>query len=78
MNTKTTLAIIASLTVLAAAITPTLMTQADAKITERTQCERPSGNVREGPCPGASGTQGQSEEETQRVNPQGKAPPGQN
>ena len=78
MNTKTTLAIIASLAVLAAAVTPAFLTQADARITERTTCERPSGTVREGPCPGASGTQGQSEQETQRVNPQGFAPPGQN
>ena len=78
MNTKTTFAIIATVAILAAAITPTFMTQADAKITERTECVRPSGETQERPCPGKSGTQGQSEEDTDFVNPQGKEPPGQN
>jgi hypothetical protein len=78
MNTKTTFAIIAMVAILAAAITPTFLTQASAKITEETNCVRPSGNVREGPCPGGSGDTTPIEEETENVNPQGKAPPGQN
>jgi hypothetical protein len=80
MNTKIIIgaAVIALLTV---AIVPSLVNQASAKITQTpvTTCERPSGNVQDRPCPGASGTQGQSEEETctRAVNPAGNPVPGQ-
>ncbi len=74
MNTKTTLAIIASLAVLAAAITPTLMTEADAKITPRS-CENRGGQQPGGQQPNC---QGQGLEQNPATNPAGKAPPGQN
>jgi hypothetical protein len=79
MNTKTTFAIIATVAILAAAITPTFLTQASAKITETPPtCERPSGNERDGPCPGKSGDTEPIEEDTDFENPQGKQPGGHN
>ena len=80
MNTKTTLAIIASLAVLAAAITPGFLTQADAKITPATppSCENPSGQQPGGQQPNCKG-QGQTQNPaTPATNPAGQAPPGQN
>ena len=69
------------ITLLTIAIVPSLVDQASAKITQtpRTTCERPSGVIQDRPCPGASGTQGQSEEETCVIatNPAGNPVPGQ-
>jgi hypothetical protein len=74
MNTKTTFAIIATVAILAAAITPTFMTQADAKITPRS-CTNPSGEQPPGQQPVCKG-QGQTQNPA--TNPAGQAPPGQN
>ena len=83
MNTKTTLAIIASLAVLAAAITPGFLTQADAKITPATppSCDNPSGAQPPGQQPNCKGEgleQNPGSPGTPATNPAGHAPPGQN
>jgi len=80
MNTKTTIAIFAAVAMLAA-IVPSFMNSASAKITEQTtptDCTTPSGNQIPGQeieCTGGGLTQ---EETTENVNPSGSAPPGQN
>ena len=80
MNTKIVIGAVV-MTLLMMAIAPSLVHQASAKITleEQTTCERPSGVIQDRPCPGASGTQGQSEEETCVIatNPAGTPVPGQ-
>jgi hypothetical protein len=83
MNTKTTLAIIASLAVLAAAITPGFLTQADAKITPATppSCENRGGQQPGGQQPNCQGEgleQNPGSPGTPATNPSGHAPPGQN
>jgi hypothetical protein len=72
MNAKTTFAIIATVAILvAAAITPTLMTSASAAISDA--CEKKNGQITEGECKGNS-----ENKEDVRVNPAGKKPAGQN
>jgi len=79
MNTKTTLAIIASLAVLAAAITPGFLTQADARITPGAppSCENPSGQQPPGQQPTCQGEGLEQNPGTPATNPAGHAPPGQ-
>ena len=73
MNTITTLAIIATVAILvAAAITPTLMTPASAAI--RDACEK-NGRISEGEC---TGNTDRNKKDDVRLNPANKAPPGQN
>ena len=80
MNTKIIIPT-AAMTLLMMAIVPYVVEQASARVTETpvTTCERPSGVVQDRPCPGASGTQGQSEAEscTIATNPTGRVVPGQ-
>ena len=80
MNTNIVIGTVV-MTLLMMAIVPSLVHQASARITltPQTTCERPSGVVQDRPCPGASGTQGQSEEETcvRATNPAGNPVPGQ-
>ena len=80
MNTKTTLAIIASLAVLAAAITPGFLTQADAKITpgQPPSCENNGGQQPGGQQPNCQGQGLTQNPPTPATNPAGHAPPGQN
>ena len=73
MNTKTTLAIIATVAILAAAITPTFLTEAAAKISPPS-CETSSGQTPPGQQPVCTG--GGLEQEP-ATNPAGNAPPGQ-
>jgi uncharacterized membrane protein len=72
MNTKTTFAIIATVAILAAAITPTLMTDASAAI--RDACQK-NGRTSDGECTGNTDRNGKNDV---RLNPANKAPPGQN
>lgn len=80
MNTKIVIGT-AVMTLVMLAIAQSLVHQASAKITltPQTTCERPSGVTQDRACPGASGTQGQSTEETcvQATNPTGRPVPGQ-
>jgi hypothetical protein len=80
MNTKIIIGT-ATMALLMLAIAPVLVNQASAKIdlTPQTTCERPSGVTQDRACPGASGTQGQSTEETCTIatNPTGRPVPGQ-
>jgi hypothetical protein len=72
MNSKTTFAIIVTVAILAAAITPTLLTPASAAI--RDACEK-NDRISEGECKGNSPTNGKDDV---RLNPADKAPAGQN
>ena len=57
MNTKTTIGIFAAVAILAAAMTPTLITQASAKQTATITCTQQTGagpNTSTGPCSGSS------------------------
>ena len=73
MNTKTTIAIFATVAILAAAVMPTLMTQASAKISPPS-CTNPSGAQPPGQQPACK-----NDKFTQNParNPAGHAPPGQ-
>ena len=67
--------------ILAAAITPTFLTQASAKITSQTTdtgCTNPAGKTPGGQQPTCEGEGLTQETETTNVNPSGAAPPGQN
>jgi hypothetical protein len=83
MNTKITIAIFASVAILAAAaIAPTFLTQASAKITpaQPPSCENRGGNQPGGQqpnCQGAGLTQNPGTPGTPATNPAGHAPPGQ-
>ena len=73
MNTKTTFAIIATVAILvAAAITPTLMTPASAAI--RDACQK-NDRTSDGECTGNTDRNGKDDV---RLNPANKAPAGQN
>jgi hypothetical protein len=91
MNTKTTLAIIAMAAAIALVVSPSLITNASAKITQETtpsQCVQPESDktdVGATSCPGESATKGQGhvfvpEEQTCQHNPSSpeSCPPGQN
>ena len=71
MNSKTTFAIIVTVAILAAAITPTFLTPASAAI--RDACEK-NGRISEGGCTGNTDRNGKDDV---RLNPANKAPPGQ-
>jgi hypothetical protein len=74
MNTKTTIAIFASVAILAAAaIAPTFLTQASAKISPAS-CTNGGGNQPGGQQPAC---QGQGLQQNPATNPAGSAPPGQ-
>jgi hypothetical protein len=73
MNTKTTLAIIAAVAILAAAITPTFLTEASAKISPA-NCTNQGGNQPGGQQPSC---QGGGLTQNPATNPAGNAPPGQ-
>jgi hypothetical protein len=78
MNTKTTFAIIATVAILAAAITPTFLTQASAKITEEDiSCTNRGGQQPGGQQPSCNNENGLVQE-SENQNPSGAAPPGQN
>ena len=74
MNTKTTFAVIAAVAILAAALTPTFLTEAAAKISPRS-CENAGGQQPPGQQPNCKG---QGLEQNPATNPAGHAPPGQN
>jgi hypothetical protein len=78
---KTALALVVSGIALAAAITPSFLNQASAKITEEVieeRCENPSGNEPGGQQPQCKGEGQEQITETENQNPSGAAPPGQN
>jgi hypothetical protein len=72
MNAKTTIAIIAAVAILAAAITPTLMTSASAQGI-RDGCVK-NNRISEGDCEGNTEKNGKTDA---RLNPANKLPPGQ-
>jgi hypothetical protein len=74
MNTKTTVAIIAMVAILAAAITPTFLTEASAKITPRS-CTNNGGGTPGGQQPDCKGG-GLTQEPA--TNPAGHEPGGHN
>ena len=83
MNTKTTIAIFATVAILAAAVIPTFMTQASAKITpaQPPSCTNGGGQQPAGQQPTCNGqglTQDPGTPPTPATNPAGHAPPGQN
>jgi hypothetical protein len=73
MKTTTTIALVAAVAILAAAITPTFLTQASAKISPPS-CETSSGQQPPGQQPACKG--GGLEQQPAK-NPAGQEPPGQ-
>ena len=79
MNTKTTIAIFASVAILAAAVMPTFLTQASAKITpgQPPSCVNNGGQTPPGQQPTCTGGGLEQNPGTPATNPAGHAPPGQ-
>ena len=79
MNTKTTIAIFASVAILAAAVMPTFLTQASAKITpaQPPSCTNGGGQQPGGQQPNCQGQGLTQNPPKPATNPSGHAPPGQ-
>ena len=80
MNTKTTIAIFAAVAILAAAVMPTFMTQASAKISpaQPPSCTNGGGQQPGGQQPTCNGEGLTQNPAKPATNPSGHAPPGQN